>query len=44
MRIEQIDENTMTVTYSEVPQENFEGDWNELAPPLAKKAKANQMQ
>jgi DNA modification methylase len=42
--IEQIDENTMTVTYSEVPQENFEGDWNELAPPLAKKAKANQMQ
>ena len=42
--IEQIDGNTMTVTYSEVPQENFEGDWKELAPSQAKKSKGGQLQ
>ena len=42
--IEQIDGNTMAVMYSEVPRENFEGDWQDLASPRAKKAKANQMQ
>jgi DNA modification methylase len=42
--IEQIDGNTMTVTYSEVPQENFEGDWKEVAPSQAKKSKGGQLQ
>jgi DNA modification methylase len=42
--IEQIDGNTMTVTYSEAPHENFEGDWKELAPSQAKKSKGGQLQ
>ena len=42
--IEQIDENSMAVTYSDVPQENFEGDWQELTPPRARKTNANQLQ
>jgi DNA modification methylase len=42
--IEQIDGNTMTVTYSEVPQENFEGDWKEVAPSQAKKSRGGQLQ
>jgi len=42
--IKQIDGSTMTVTYSEVPQENFEGDWKELAPSQAKKTKGGQLQ
>ena len=42
--IEQIDGNTMAVMYAEVPQENFEGDWQELAPSRAKKTKAGQLQ
>ena len=42
--IEQIDGNTMAVMYSEVPRENFEGDWKELAPSQAKKTKGGQMQ
>ncbi len=42
--IEQIDGNTMAVTYSDVPQENFEGDWQELTPPPARKTNANQLQ
>jgi hypothetical protein len=43
-KIEQIDENSMAVTYSDVPQENFEGDWQELTPSRAKKPKAGQLQ
>jgi DNA modification methylase len=42
--IEQIDGNTMEVMYSDVPQENFEGDWKELTPPRVKKTKADQLQ
>ena len=42
--IEQIDGNTMAVTYSDVPQGNFEGDWKELAPSMTKKTKAGQLQ
>ncbi len=43
-KIEQIDGNTMAVTYSDVPQENFEGDWQELTPSKIKKTKADQLQ
>jgi DNA modification methylase len=42
--IKQNDRSTMEVTYSDVPQENFEGDWQELAPSLAKKPKDGQLQ
>ena len=42
--IKQNDRSTMEVTYSDVPQENFEGDWRELAPSLAKKPKDGQLQ
>jgi len=42
--IEQIDENSMAVTYSDVPPENYEGDWQELTPSQAKKPKAGQLQ
>jgi DNA modification methylase len=42
--IEQIDENSMAVTYTDVPQENYEGDWQELTPSRAKKPKAGQLQ
>ena len=42
--IDQSDNATMKVIYSDVPQQNFEGNWQDLAPPRAKKAKANQMQ
>jgi DNA modification methylase len=42
--IEQIDENSMAVTYSDVPKENFDGDWQELTPSRAKKPKAGQLQ
>ena len=42
--IERIDGNAMSVTYSDVPQENFEGDWQELTPPRARKTNANQLQ
>ena len=42
--IEQIDGNTMEVMYSDIPQENFEGDWKELTPSRAKKTKAGQLQ
>jgi hypothetical protein len=42
--IKQIDENSMAVTYSDVPLENFEGDWQELSPARPKKPKAGQLQ
>jgi DNA modification methylase len=42
--IEHIDENSMVVTYSDVPKENFEGDWQELTPSRATKPKAGQLQ
>ncbi len=42
--IKQIDENSMAVTYSEVPPENYEGDWQELSPARAKKPKSGQLQ
>lgn len=42
--IEQIDENSMAVTYPDVPKENFEGDWHELTPFRATKPKAGQLQ
>jgi DNA modification methylase len=42
--IKQIDENSMAVTYSDVPPENFEGDWQELTPTRAKNPKAGQLQ
>ena len=42
--IEQIDGNTMAVMYADIPQEDFEGDWKELAPSRAKKTKAGQLQ
>jgi DNA modification methylase len=42
--IEQTAGNTMVVMYSDVPQENFQGDWKELTPSRAKKTKAGQLQ
>ena len=42
--IDQIDNTTMEVTYSDVPQENFEGDWQDLTPLRPKKQKAGQLQ
>jgi DNA modification methylase len=42
--VKQIDGNTMEVMYSDVPQENFEGDWEELTPTRVKKRKADQLQ
>ena len=42
--IKQNDESTMEVKYSDVPQENFEGDWRELAPSQTKKPKDGQLQ
>ena len=42
--IEQIDENSMAVTYSDVPPENYEGDWQDITPTRAKKPKAGQLQ
>ncbi len=42
--IKRIDDHTMEVMYSDVPQEDFEGDWKELAPSAPKKRKANQLQ
>jgi DNA modification methylase len=35
---EQIDEHTMEVTYTITPEDDFQGDWNELIPPRTKKA------
>jgi modification methylase len=43
-KIEQTDKTTMQVTYSDVPQNNFEGDWQDLTPSRPKKSKAGQMQ
>jgi hypothetical protein len=34
----------MAVTYSDIPKENFEGDWQELTPSRAKKPKTGQLQ
>jgi hypothetical protein len=42
--IEQTDGNTMAVMYANVPRENFEGDWKDLAPSRTKKPKAGQLQ
>jgi DNA modification methylase len=42
--IKRIDDHTMEVMYSDVPQEDFEGDWKELAPSRAKKPKGGQLQ
>ena len=42
--IEQMDESAMNVEYSDVPPENFEGDWKELAPARVKKTKGSQLQ
>jgi DNA modification methylase len=42
--IDQSDNDTLDVTYSDVPLENFEGDWQDLAPSRAKKPKAGQLQ
>ncbi len=42
--IDQSDNATMEVTYSDVPQENFEGDWQDVAASRPKKPKAGQMQ
>jgi hypothetical protein len=41
--VEQIDEQTMEVTYQDTPDEEFSGDWKELTPPRTKKSKANQL-
>jgi hypothetical protein len=41
--IDQIDNASMEVTYSDAPGENFAGDWQDLIPPSSKKAKANQL-
>ena len=41
--IKQIDRSTMEVMYSDVPQDNFDGDWKELAPSRPKKRKADQL-
>ncbi len=42
--IDQSDNATMEVTYSDVPRENFKGDWQDLAPSRAKKPKGGQLQ
>ena len=42
--IDQSDNDALEVTYSDVPLENFEGDWQDLAPSRAKKPKGGQMQ
>jgi hypothetical protein len=42
--VDQIDNTTMEVTYSDVPQTNLAGDWKELTPSRAKKTKAGQLQ
>ena len=42
--IEQTDGNTMAVMYANVPRENYEGDWKDLAPSRTKKPKAGQFQ
>jgi DNA modification methylase len=42
--IEQDDGSMMAVKYADVPQEDFEGDWQELAPSRAKKPKEGQLQ
>ena len=42
--IDQSDNTTMEVTYSDVPQENFEGDWQDFEASWSKKPKAGQMQ
>ena len=42
--IKQIDENSMAVTYSDVPPEYYEGDWQDITPTRAKKPKAGQLQ
>ena len=41
--VEQIDEQTMEVTYQDTPDEGFSGDWKELTPSRTKKTKANQL-
>ena len=41
--VEQIDEQTMEVTYPDTPAEGFPGDWKELTPARTKKTKANQL-
>jgi DNA modification methylase len=42
--LEQINGSKMAVTYSDAPQENFKGDWQELTPSPAKKPQAGQLQ
>ena len=42
--LEQIDGSEMAVTYADVPQENYEGDWQELTPSQVKKPKDGQLQ
>jgi hypothetical protein len=42
--IKEIDEKSMAVTYSEIPPENYEGDWQDITPTRAKKPKAGQLQ
>jgi hypothetical protein len=37
-RVERIDDQTMEVTYTVTPQNDFKGDWKELTPPRTKKA------
>ncbi len=34
----------MAVTYPDVPQENFEGDWQDLEPSRPEKSKTGQLQ
>jgi DNA modification methylase len=43
-QVAQIDNTTMEVTYSDVPGENFEGDWQDLTPARSKRQKASQLQ
>ena len=42
--IDQSDNTTMEVTYSDIPQKNFEGDWQDFEASWSKKPKAAQMQ
>ena len=43
-QVAQIDNTTMEVTSSDVPGENFAGDWQDLTPARSKKQKASQLQ
>jgi DNA modification methylase len=42
--IGKIDEDTVEVAYADAPNDDFQGDWNELLPARKKKPKADQLQ